>query len=513
MINDALFVHQKSQNALDHIESIQGVSTLEPCHKDIINAVQKFPNVSIKACHGIGKTFTMARIVLWFHSAFPNSKVLTTAPTDRQVNLLLWSEIRKGHANSNYPLGGEVQERPFWKIDDDWFALGYSPEKKSTQAGGSSFQGFHAPHMLIVFDEATGIPLPIWEQAEGMLTSGNVRFVCIGNPTTKQCEFYKCFENKLWKKLTLSCFESPNLKINGFNSKDDLNKEIDRLLSLSDEEAIHTIQSYKIKQPALITAQWVLNKAMPDSWGLDHPLFQSKVLAEFPDSEEDNLISLFEVEQAMQRERSKEKASERYIGVDPARFGTDKTIITVIEDFTVTHKKELIKKDTAYQAGEITNLVNRLDRLEHEGILVDTVGLGAGVFDQLKQNKISGRLPKSIGLKEIQFGASPADDLDQKRKRDEDKTRYYNLKAKIFDLLSKDIKEKLILLPDDIYSRQLPTIQYEFDNKGRLKIESKDDYKKRTTLSSPDEADSLAIANYGRHIKFKKPQVPRITVL
>jgi hypothetical protein len=72
------------------------------------------------------------------------------------------------------------------------------------------------------------------------------------------------------------------------------------------------------------------------------------------------------------------------------------------------------------------------------------------------------------------------------------------MKAKLFVDLARDLKDEIVLLDDEVYSEELPTIRYRYDSKGRWLIESKDDYKKRTGRGSPDSADSLALANSGR---------------
>jgi hypothetical protein len=69
-------------------------------------------------------------------------------------------------------------------------------------------------------------------------------------------------------------------------------------------------------------------------------------------------------------------------------------------------------------------------------------------------------------------------------------------------MLSNDLKEKIDLIDDENYLKELPTLKASFDGKGRLKIESKDDYKKRTGRNSPDFADSLALSNLGRYVNI-----------
>jgi hypothetical protein len=504
-----------------HIETIQNNSQVVDYQREIARLIGIYDRLSIKACHGVGKTWIAARIVLWFLPTYYPSKIITTAPTARMVKQLLWSEIRAGYKNCSVPLGGNILTTE-WKIEDDWFALGFSPAKEAGadhDAIATTFQGFHSQHMLFVLDEATGVRKQVYDQLEGMTTGGFFKILAIGNPTSKASQFYLCFHGKkaiLWKKKTINCFDSPNLKANNLNNESDLRKELTLLESLDFERQIKRMKSYLQPNGFLVTARWVMERAL--EWGIDHPLFRSKVLAEFPEEDENALFTLTQVTEAINREsETKPKVSRRCIGVDPARFGGDKTIITVMEDEQVIKIIALKRRRTTYVTGKVIDLVRHLrlndktiqgvdkdqDRVNSELILVDGTGLGAGVVDQLveanKKKIIESR------VLECHFGASAADKRDTMTKQNKDKEHYVNFKAKIFSLLSKDLSDNIIL-PDEndseVYQDQLPSINYDFDSKGKLEIESKDAYKKRTGRHSPDEADSLALANWGRHVKI-----------
>lgn len=482
-----------------HVESIQGVTTLESYQKDILNSVRDHDRIAIAASHDVGKTFTMAKVALWLGSTFPGTKIITTAPTWIQVEKLLWSEIRTGFAKSKYPLGGKMLNTE-WKIDDDWFAFGISPkEDAGTQDGqgtDSRMQGFHAEQIVIIFDEATGISPKRWVQAEGMMTSARVKWIAIGNPTSRNSEFFRCFKDPMWHKIYLSCFDSPNLKANDIHNIQDLADEIDLLKSLNDAQKQERIKSYKIVQPKLLTLQWVIGGAL--KWGLSHPLFVSKGLGQFPEDDDFAIVKLADVENAQRRDAI-EDPQFRSIGVDPARFGSDSTVITILEGAKQTERIELIKKDTSEVTGHVVRLLNERERKNQEVVVIDATGLGSGVVDQLKERRSQNVIASSINIREVHFGAACPDSSNAKRLKDKDRKQYANLKAKIFDLLSEDMKTDLSILNEAVYLEELPTILYKYDSRGRMVIESKDDYKARTGLGSPDSADSLALANYGRH--------------
>lgn len=464
----------------------------EDYQREILDAIANYDRVAISACHDVGKSWTLARVVLWFAMCFPYSKIVTTAPTGRQVEKILWSEIRSAHRRARIPLGGRMLTTE-WKITEegDWFALGFSPSNEVSVGEGqgtqSTFQGFHAPFVLVIFDEATGVKPAVWTMAEGLLTSANVKFVCIGNPTSTQSDFYKCFSNRAWKKIKLSCFSSPNLKANGIDTKEKLLAEIDYCRTLDDEAFNARMKTYRVVKPWLLTLRWVVEKAL--DWGVDSALFLSKVLGEFPEEGENVAIPLRVVEEAQKRSYEMQAGDRKTMGVDVARFGSDSTVITRMNGWQTTLKKSLNKRDTTSVVGEIINLCGEE---MPDIIVVDETGLGAGVVDMLREVRNEGvKIHSHVEIRGVQFGAGV--------ETDSEKEKYVNVKARMFDLLAKDMRSRIGLLDEEVYLAELPSIQYSYDSKGRMQIESKDQFKKRTGRGSPDHADSLALANFGHY--------------
>lgn len=478
------------------LEEVLGITTLDEYQREMIKTIWENERTAVSACHDLGKTWSLARLVLTFASVFPYSKVITTAPTFNQVKNILWSEIRSAYARSKYPLGGTMLQTE-WQVtkEGDWFAMGFTSKVGAATGEGqgtdSSFQGFHAPYIFVVFDEATGIPPAIWTMAEGLLTSANVKFVCIGNPTSRTSPFFKCFSNPAWAKVQLSCFNSPNLIANGIVDMASLNAEIRLLRELPEAERLSRIRNYKVTRPWLLTTSWVMAKAL--EWGITHPLFVSKVLGQFPTEGDRVIIPLGMVEQAQVRHWEMLEpihGARRSLGVDVARYGTDSSVLTYLAGLKFIAHKELAQRNTTEVVGEVMQFC-ALHGWPHV-IVVDATGLGAGVYDLLVQNKDEGLIPHEVEILEVHFGSGLEDE--------QDRARFANLKAKMFDSLGKSMREGLTLPQDDVYLDELPTIEYFFDSRGRLKIESKDEYKARTGRKSPDHADSLALANHGLHV-------------
>lgn len=482
-----------------YITKILGEETLEPYHKVICQAVVDYDRIAIKACHAVGKTWICGRLVPWFLTTHKNSIVITTAPTNRQVETLLWGEIRKTVKRSKTILGGKILNKK-WTLDDDWYAMGFSPkgssENGSDEQQGSSFQGFHAKHVMIIFDEATGVPKDLYTMAEGLLTSGvTVKWICIANPTSTSSEFFQICKQAEWHVITINCFDSPNLKANGFVDRASLEVEINYLRTLSDFERLKHIKNYAKPNGHLLSAQWVISKLY--QWGFDHPLSKSKILGEFPTKGDDVVVKWDSMQAAIRREPVY-TYQKRFIGVDVARFGDDSTVITDMTDYTYRGQTITLKEDTVETTGRVTNMFFASDEGKETHIIVDATGVGSGVVDNLRDLKRRKILPDNVFIHEVHFGSNITHGTDKENEKLN--SQYENLKAFLFDKLNQDLRDLLSMPDDEIFQEETVDILFKFSKRGKLIIESKDDYKARRK-KSPDRSDSLALANYGRYLK------------
>jgi hypothetical protein len=237
----------------------------------------------------------------------------------------------------------------------------------------------------------------------------------------------------------------------------------------------------KIIVPGAVTREWI--KERRKDWGEDSPLWKAKVLGQFPDEGDDTLIPLSWAEACVGLQLGTEGAKK--LGVDVARFGSDMTVFCTILGPTVQPLEAVNKKDTNFTTGRVRvlNLENSYD-----SIGVDDTGVGGGVTDGLKES--------GIYVDPVNFGEAAIES-----------DKFENMKAELYWNLREDIRDKKISLPDDKeLVNQLCSIRYSYTRKGKIKIESKDEMKKRG-LKSPDKADALAIANK------KKASEPSIVIL
>src|SRR5262249_13580279 len=135
------------------------------------------------------------------------SKVVTTAPTQRQVEEVLWREINRLWAGSRIPLGGKMINTS-WNLAEDWFAIGIASDKSD------AYQGFHADKLLVVIDEASGVEESVWGALEGNMSSPNAKRLTIGNPTDSTTRFFKETRRRApgIKNFVISAFDTPNLR-------------------------------------------------------------------------------------------------------------------------------------------------------------------------------------------------------------------------------------------------------------------------------------------------------------
>ena len=401
---------------------------------EIVHAIRDFDRVTVRSGHGVGKTYIVSRIALWFLYTHVPSIVLTTAPTFRQVETVLWGEIRQAHRNARVKLGGTLLQTQI-KIDDKWYALGFSTDD------ADRMQGYHEENILIIFDEAAGIPEEIWNAADGLLASPNAKLLAIGNPTSVDSRFYQTHKDPTFHKIHISCYDHPNVK------------------------------EKRIIYPKMVTYEWVVE--MKRKWGENSPLYQAKVLGEFPEQETNTLIPIAWLDECIAS--TVPTVGENYaLGVDIARFGDDSTVIAVVKGNTLLELKVYSKEDLMQTTGRI---VNAIKKYSPEYVNIDDTGLGGGVVDRLRElgYKVNG----------INFGSSAEDKEHFADKRTE---IYWNLRERIQ-------RKEIQLLNDPELHGDLTSPRYKYTSKGQIKLESKEELKSRLGRS-PDKGDAVALAFY-----------------
>jgi phage terminase large subunit len=445
-----------SETVVDPVRFVREVLRENPwsVQEEILRSVAKNSQTAVKASNASGKTRTAAEAVLWWLVRYSDGIAITTAPTYEQVQKLLWREIHQAIGRSRdfeFPEANLVE----LKLGPGNYGAGLSTNK------GVNFQGFHSPHLLIVVDEAPGVDSEIWEAIEGARAGGDVHLLILGNPTTISGFFYDAFtkERHLWNTFSIDAFDTPNLA--GFTLED--LRKLPR--DLPESAPVFQYKPF----PALVTRRWVYEKFL--TWGEESPLWQARVRGEFPTNLEDALIPLSWLEAASKRATSGTGGS-LYAGIDVAGPGKDETSVVVrSESGTIVAQSAWVKPDPR---GEVVHFLAPFKARLHS-VNVDRVGLGEYFAHHLRD------LGYRIEFVNVATAARRPDSFS-------------NLKAELYwSLRERFEKGEIAGLTDELTIQQLASIRFEYNSRGLVVIESKEDARKRG-VSSPDRAEALMLA-------------------
>jgi hypothetical protein len=409
--------------------------------QQIARSVVTNTRTAVKSCHDSGKSFIAAVLAAWWIDVHPpgTAFVVSTAPTYPQVHAILWEEIRARHRAGKLP--GRVLQSDEWKLDDGTL-VGQGRKPADTDEQG--FQGIHRRYVLAIIDEACGIPEQLWTAVETVTTTDDCRTLAIGNPDDPNTEFGKvCKPGSGWDVIGISAFETPNF---------------------TDEAVDDGLRMM------LLAPSWVNDKKL--RWGEESPRYISKVLGDFPEIGEDTLISPKHIEAAQAREL--DVTGLQTLGVDVARFGTDRTIVVHRRGPVVREVGSYAKQATTETTGHV--IATARDLAGGYEIRVDGVGVGGGVVDQLAE--------QGWPVVDMQAGARAADS-----------ERFLNARAEWYWGLRQRFEDGDIDIDpdDDELAAQLGALKYKYTSRGQVQIESKDDMRKRG-MPSPDRADAVMLA-------------------
>lgn len=425
--------------------------------EEVASDVAEHAKVAVKSGQGVGKTALEAGLIIWFLVCRPYSKVIATAPTMQQLYDVLWAEIAKWLDSSKVKnLLTWTKTKVYMAGDSErWFATAKTATKPE------NMQGFHEDHMLIVVDEASGVADPIMEAILGTLTGFDNKLLLMGNPNRIEGVFFDAF-----------------------------NKDRDKFRT-------HTVSSRNSKRTSRDNISMLESK-----YGKDSDVVRVRIDGQFPKGALDSFISLETVELACSKgnrikQQDIDAAQILHIGVDVARFGDDKTVITPRISAKVFEFRKYTKKSTMETAGNVIkccrDYMSQFPHIKKCLIKVDDSGVGGGVTDRLNEVIREEKLPCTVIP--VNNGESATDGY------------YFNLGAQIWgnikELLENNFSNNLqgkqdvqIELPyDEEMIKQLSVRKYHMTSKGKIQLESKEDMKKRG-LGSPDTADSLSLALY-----------------
>jgi phage terminase large subunit len=406
---------------------------------EILEALARHPQVAVKSGHGVGKSFLAACAAHWFLYCFSPSLVLTTAPSRRQVEKVLWKEIRLRFRKARPALPGICLKTQL-EVSDEQTAFGFTADSPEAAAGQ------HCERLLLIVDEASGIPPAIYEALQGALTSAHCHLLLIGNPTLPHGPFYDAFFQDTWETFTIACTDSPNF----------------------------TAPEGEVPFPSLITPAWVERRRR--EWGEDSDAYRVRVLGEFPKQSADSLIPLDWVQTAENGDDADTGA--RVAGCDIARSGGCKNVFVLRNGGNVEKLVSWTGLDLVETAAKIGALCREY---AVETVVVDGTGMGQGVVDQLTAMRKAGQI--AAWVIDFKSGERATRPEEFSSRRDE---AFWTLRQRYHDRRIHHRTKWPALVG------QLTQIKYGFLG-TTIKVESKQQMQKRG-LKSPDEADALAMA-------------------
>jgi len=440
---------------LEFFEEVLGLTAWEK-QVEIVEKVLAHGETWVRAGHGVGKTTIAAMIAEWWFSCRGYS-VITTAPSGHQVKTLLWQQgIRTHRINARRKLPGRCLETEI-KVDErpDWFARGFSTDKPERA------QGPHLDNLLIIVDEAAGIPDWLWNAIKGWMTNDGVRLLSIGNPSgDRTSQFYRAFHERSGDVATVHV----------------------------DSEAC-----------PFVPKEWVDERAK--EWGRESAEFAMKVKGEFPPESDDKACPMPWIQEGFRLWHELPATPEPIVKAawDVAGKGKDRNALVALQGSRVRVVRYWREPDILVSAREVFGWLRSLPK-EHrpKWLIVDATGQGEGAYRKLDE---LWKLPeyadsvRGCNLVGLDYGGSADSPTEFHRKVDE-----------LFGLLRRalnpdsSLEDRIALPPDDDLpaglssakiAAQLNARKYGFTAKGRFYVESKRDLRKRK-VGSPDVADAIA---------------------
>lgn len=392
--------------------------------------------LSIRSGHGVGKSAFLSWTILWFHSCYFPCKGGCTAPTATQMSDVLWAELSLWHRRLKERMPA-LGEKFNWKTDA--FEMVEAPQESFSVARTArpekpeALQGLHSKHVLIVVDEASGVAESIFEAGRGALSSDDSFVVLTSNPTRLEGLFYDTHHKlkEMWGTLQVNGEDCP------------LQSQLFR------DEIIH-------------------------QYGKDSNYYRIRVAGDFPLEESDSVIPMHLCEAATVRDVK--SFGPIVWGIDVARFGGDRTVLVKrVTNATLEPHLSWGGMDTMQSAGKVyAEWQKTLPENRPGTIFVDVIGVGAGVLDRLLE----------LNLPAVGVNVAESASIDDRYSRLRDELWF---RARRW-LERKDCK----LVRDDTLIAELSMPKYAFTSTGKIKVESKDEMKKRYPRS-PDVADAFCL--------------------
>lgn len=415
--------------------------TTDPWQDDVLREYGRGGRrISISACHGPGKTALAAWMVIHHLVTKYPQKTVATAPSSAQLNDALFAEVLKWMKQLPDPIqrlfnakSDRVEQK--WSPEQSFFAARTArPEKPE------ALQGVHSENVLLIADEASGVPEAIFESAAGSMSGHNACTLLLSNPTRSSGFFFDTHHKlkDMWFTVRVSADMSSRVS-------EDFVEDIAR------------------------------------RYGRHSDAYRIRVEGLFPRTDTDTVIPFEFVEMARSLPFPEGPRPRPIWGLDVARYGDDASALVARNNMSLDPEvlETWTKRDTMYTVGKVKRLYEDTDPPKRPSVIVvDAVGMGAGVYDRLAE----------LGL--------PVRDINVANKA-MDPDRYPDLRSELWFKARSWLQTGTKAMPGDSdvlerLQQELVSVRYAYDSSGRERVESKDEMKKRK-LPSPNLADAFIL--------------------
>ena len=430
------FVETYQNDPVKFVQEMLGAEPFDYQKEFLREVASPTRRLSVKSGHGTGKSTTASWAMLWFLLLKYPCKVVVTAPTSSQLFDAMFAELKRWIKE----LPREIQG--LLNVKSDRVELIAAPAEAfiscrtaRAENAGEALAGVHSDNVLLVIDEASGVPEVVFEASAGSMSSVNATTVMLSNPTRSSGTFFES-HNRMrhsWWTRTWSCEDSP-----------------------------------------LVADEFI--DEMRDRYGETSSAFLVRVMGEFPLADDDTIIPFHLVESAQHRDIEESPETNQIWALDVARMGSDKTALCKRTGSVVTDIKSWGGLDLMQTVGRVKAEYDALEVWEQDQLelMVDSVGMGAGVSDRLQE--------LGLPVRAVNVSESPSM-----------KETYLNLRAELWFRMKAWLENRTCKIPqNDKLLSELTSLKYTFTSSGKIKAESKQELKKRG-FNSPDLADSLAL--------------------
>lgn len=427
---------------------------------EVAAALYENRRVAVPSAHNVGKSFLAARLCCWWLDTHApgDAFVVTTAPTGQQVRAVLWREIHRAHVQGK--LRGRLNQTEWW-LGGEMVAFGRKPADYDPAA----FQGIHARAVLVILDEAGGVPESIYLAAGSLASNDDSRILAIGNPDDPSSHFEQiCRPGSGWTVVPIDAFDSPNF---------------------SHEVVPDTLHDL------LIGPRYVAE--LTSDVGEDSPIYASKVRGRFPEDMLAGVIPLSSIRacQVPEQEHTPEALLPVELGFDVGAGG-DMAVIRERRGVVTGHTWRYRTTDPMELVGRAVAVINETGATL---VKIDVIGIGWGVAGRLEELGRPGPdQAHTARISRVNVGAASTNTKRFPRLRDQ---LWWEVGRELIASRALDLSGL-----DDLTVNQLIAPKWAPDSAGRIKVESKDETRKRIKRS-PDDADAWLLAYYaGRGLSF-----------